>query len=102
MWPPSEKDWRSIPEHICGGIRHYVEHGVKPGDFLEAVICNKLQEAFERADEVNIHNMFYIVKFFYNCVPRMARGSAGLMKEWMEKGGLKGKINKAIDDLDKL
>ena len=39
-------DWtfrhQTIPEHMRGGIERYVNHGIPPGSFLTAIICNDL------------------------------------------------------------
>ena len=52
-----------LPEHIRKGARLYIEHGVIPGSFLQAIICNDLTESFKRADDVNRVRMFDI-EFF--------------------------------------
>lgn len=74
-----------LPEGIRGGVQRYVEHGVPPGGFLTAVICNDLKESFVRADENNIRRMFDIVSFFYNEVPINCWGSKERMLTWMEQ-----------------
>ena len=81
-------DYSGLPEHIRGGVQRYIEHGIQPGDFLEAVICNNLKESFKRADNTNIRRMFDIVYFFYNEAPINCWGSPERMKQWMEQGGL--------------
>lgn len=83
-------DYSKLPSHIQGGARRYIEHGVKPGDFLTAVICNDLKESFGRADEINTARMFDIVDFFYNEAPAGCWGSKGRMKDWIERGGWEG------------
>ena len=79
-----------LPEHIRGGMRRYIEEGIIPGSFLQAVIKDLLVESFAQADHINIENMFSIAKFMYNQAPRACRGSESVMKEWHEKGGLNG------------
>jgi len=78
-------DYTKLPQHIRGGMKRYVEEHVLPGNFLQAVICNDLTEAFIRADDINIEKMFEIVGFMYWEVPRMCWGSKEKMKKWMEK-----------------
>lgn len=82
-----------IPERMMGGIERYVEHGIIPGEFLQAIICNDLQEAFRRADDENFENIAAFVGYFYNKVPASAWGSYEEMTQWSEKGGLKGDEN---------
>ena len=84
----SQIDYEALPEHIRAGVQRYVERGIIPGDFLQAVICNNLKESFERADDINQNRMFDIVKFFYNEVPGSCWGSKERMMKWNEKGGL--------------
>ncbi|GAG54996.1 unnamed protein product, partial [marine sediment metagenome] len=62
-------NYSKLPSHIRASTKRYIEHGVKPGDFLTAVICNDLKESFARADEINTERMFDIVSFFYNEAP---------------------------------
>ena len=85
-------NYNKLPEHIRGATQRYIERGILPGDFLQAVICNDLKESFARADEENIAKMFDIVSFFYNEVPRLCWGSKERMKTWM--------ANKEAEELD--
>ncbi|GAG54001.1 unnamed protein product [marine sediment metagenome] len=71
-----------LPEHIKGGAQRWIENGITPGGFLVAVICNDLKESFGRADDINIHRMFDIVKFFYNEAPGSCWGSKERMIAW--------------------
>ena len=86
----AKPDYSKLPAHIQGGAKRYIEHGVKPGDFLTAVICNDLKESFGRADETNIERMFDIVDFFYNEAPGLCWGSEKKVQKWIEAGGLDG------------
>ena len=81
---PLHPNYSKLPSHIQKGVQRYIEHGVKPGDFLTAVICNDLKESFARADETNIERMFDIVSFFYNEAPLWCWGSPERMKNWIE------------------
>ena len=73
-----------IPRRMEGGICRYVEYGIKPGDFLTAIIRNDLKEAVGRADEENMRNLPAYVAYFYNEVPSPAWGSKEKMEAWME------------------
>ena len=72
-----------LPEHIRGSAKRYLEEGIMPGDFLQAVICNDLLGAFLKADDTNVSNMLDIVKFFYNEAPTISWGSKEEMKKWI-------------------
>lgn len=78
-------NYNLLPEHIRGGTKRYIEQGILPGDFLQAVICNNLRESFAQADDININRMFDIVSFFYNEAPSLCWGSKETMKNWIEK-----------------
>jgi len=92
---PEDIDYNKLPEHIRDGAQRYVEDGIKPGDFLQAVFCNNLMESFARADVTNEIRMFHIVDFIYNEAPAACWGSEEIMKEWIRKGGLNAKSNKS-------
>jgi len=66
---PYEPNYTKLPEHISDGVQRYIEQGVIPESFLQAVIQNNLRESFARADKINIARMFDIVSFFYNEAP---------------------------------
>jgi len=92
---PEKPNYDLLPEHIRGGMQRYIENGIPPGDFLQAVICNKLKESFECADDTNISRMFDIVRFMYNEVPSICWGSSERMTNWVKIGGLNGENNKS-------
>jgi hypothetical protein len=81
-------DYSILPEYIQGGAQRYIEHGILPGGFLQAVICNDLKESFGKADDINIRKMFDIVSFFYNEAPLACWGSEKKMDHWIKIGGL--------------
>lgn len=53
------------------------------GDFLRAVLENKLVESFGRADDQNIRAMFQYASFLYNEAPRDSWGSAEAVDNWL-------------------
>ena len=73
-----------IPEYMMGGIERYIEHGIEPGDFLTAVICNDLAEAVGRADDTNIRNIPAYLGYLYNEAPSPCWGSPAKFKAWMK------------------
>jgi hypothetical protein len=80
-----------IPERMRPGILRYIEHGIIPGRFLQAVICNDLQAACGQADDINIYLLPAYVGYFYNHAPAKCWGSPKIMKAWNKKGGTKGR-----------
>lgn len=83
------REWY-IPDRMGGGIERYVKHGIKPGDFLTAVIENDLHMTLSRADDENLKNLSAYVGYFYNEVPQSAWGSKAKMNAWMKHKGLEG------------
>lgn len=81
-------DWSLIPDYMVGGLRRYIENGIKPGDFLAAVLSNDLKEAVIRADDTNIGILHNYIKFLYNYGPMECYGSEHAYSRWIEKGGL--------------
>jgi hypothetical protein len=74
-----------IPGRMMGGLRRYVEHGIIPGDFLEAVLRNDLRGACERADEENRVNLPAYVGWLYNEAPGGCWGSSAKVDAWVEQ-----------------
>ena len=64
-------------------IKLYIENRMKPGSFLEAIICNDLKEAVARADDFNIRNIPAYVEFFYNRAPINCWGSTEKYLNWI-------------------
>jgi hypothetical protein len=81
----SKFDYSGLPEHMQDGTRLYVEHGLAPGSFLTAVICNDLREAMSRADDINRARLFDIVSWFYNEAPAPCWGSPEKFAAWVEQ-----------------
>ena len=74
-----------IPKRMMPGIKRYVENGIKPGDFLTAVIQNNLLMAYRCADSENIKNIPAYIAYFYNKCPMGCWGSPEKMKNWIKK-----------------
>lgn len=85
-----EPDFSTLPEHMGGTVRRYIENGISPGHFLTAVICNDLREACSRADDENRRLLFEYVGFFYSHAPSDCWGGPEKYKAWMQHGGLDG------------
>ena len=80
-------DWNEhlVPAHTLAGLIAYRDHGVPTGDFLHAVLCDKLVESFARADRENGESMGHICAWLYNCLPRAAWGNEQAVVDWMER-----------------
>ena len=73
-----------IPQHMHGAITRYIVDGFPPGDFLEAVLCNDLKGAVERADAENLAALAQWVKWLYGEVPYVCWGSVENVRKWIE------------------
>lgn len=73
-----------ISNNMMEAIRRYVDHHVRPGGFLTAVICNNLREAVFYADDENLRNLPAFVAYFYNEAPSTCWGSVEKMQEWLK------------------
>ena len=71
-----------IPDYMMPALQRYIVHGVIPGDFLQAVICNDLKKAVEHADDANLEVLPAYVFYLYNRAPMQCWGSREKMLEW--------------------
>lgn len=47
-------EWaEKIPDYTLDALQRYYDHGITPGSFLSAVLCNDLMGAMSTADEYN-------------------------------------------------
>lgn len=78
-----EGQYAAIPARMQEALRRYVVQGIKPGNFLTAVITNNLRNAVGYADEENLPLLKLYVQWFYNVAPGGCHGTAANMQEWM-------------------
>ncbi len=78
-------DYSRLPESLRGGMQRYLDHGIKPGSFMMAILTNDLRGACEQADDVNRHQLFEIVAWLYNNAPGKAWGSPDNVVRWCER-----------------
>jgi hypothetical protein len=76
-------NYSKIPESTLDGLKRYVEDRIPPGDFLRAVLEDKLVESFGRADEFNRSAMFDICAYIYNEIPSLCHGSPEKVEKWL-------------------
>ncbi len=75
----------SVPEHIFWSIKNYVLYGIHTGSGLEAILCNKLLQSFENADDDTQADMFGILRYLYNHTPAGCWGSEEKYAAWLAK-----------------
>ena len=76
---------RLVPPHLQDTIKNYLDHGLRTGGFLEAVISNDLFAAMRRADGISRNNLHGIVQFFWNYTHSNSFGSPKTYSDWIEK-----------------
>ncbi len=80
----------TLPSHMGGAMKRYIEHGIPPGSFLSAVLSNDLKETFARADDENGRAVRDYVVFLYSFAPSGCWGSPDKFTAWQQQGGLHG------------
>lgn len=80
MYPDADQ----CPEQIKQSLALYVERGLRPGSFLEAVLCNNLMEAVGCADHINLAALPHICAYIYNEIPATCHGSPECYRDWLE------------------
>ena len=90
---------RWVPKNLLPGLDQYVDHGVRPGRFLCAVLANDLQGAFAHADPTSAAAMKDIVLYVHNEIPMAAHGSDAAVGAWVKAGGCVGINGKTFEAL---
>jgi hypothetical protein len=87
--PGNAKIADAVPFHLRDGLRRYVEHGIPPGDFLKALISNRLWETLTRADDtLGRDEITAIFRWLYQCAPPECFGTFDKMQAWVDAGGM--------------
>ena len=79
-----------LPEHMRSGAQLYIEQGIRPGDFLMAILENDLSGAVQRADSINRDKIIDWVEWKTFDIPAIAHGSPEYVSAWISQGGLEG------------
>jgi hypothetical protein len=78
-------EYASIPENMQNALKRYVLDGIKPGNFLTAVLHNDLFDAVGRADSVNLPLLPVYVRWLYNVAPGGCWGSKENVAAWLAR-----------------
>lgn len=76
-------DYSVLPEHMREGMQRYIEHGIRPGDFLYLILCNDFVHALGHADDINTARIVDYAKFLYWELPSGCWGSEEKVKNWI-------------------
>lgn len=74
----------SIPDNTLRDITAYVQEGIPPSDFLEAVLTNNLKETFMMADDFNRPAIQEIVEYCRWNIPAVCWGSPENVQAWLQ------------------
>lgn len=91
---PFEDEYAAIPAHMQASLIEYVNKGVIPGDFLQAVLANDLFKAVGHADGHNLPLLPQYVRWLYNKAPVACVGFRRAVEEWAAAGGLEGTLRR--------
>jgi len=79
-----------IPLVTFNGLERYVIKGIRPGGYLNAVICNNLFQALGQADQHNRHAIGTLATFINSKCPAACFGNPELVQDWIDQDGLAG------------
>ena len=77
--------FRNIRPDIIESLHRYIFHGIEPGGFLTAVLCNDLVEAVGRADHRNIRCLKDIVSYCYMQLPMGSWRTEANYVNWLKR-----------------
>lgn len=80
---------QNVPQHTLDALERYVEHHLRPGGFLMAVLMNQFIDAIFLADKENRLALKEIATYVYWELPRQCWGSREIVENWLsQKGGI--------------
>lgn len=86
----------AIQTGMHGAIARWVVWGIRPGDFLLALLSNDLMEAIGRADDFNRVAIPEWAKLLYNWCPSGCFGDQDTVLAWRAQSGLADGGQRAI------
>jgi len=89
---------REVPNYMVDGAVRYIMNGIEPGGFLQAVICNKLVQSFNKADDTNRRCIYNWADVLYNVFPSESWGTEDKYNKWIKSGGIIGQIESERND----
>ena len=72
-----------IPKNTERALDLYVNEGIRPGGFLEALLCNDLISACIRSDKENANALREIVLWCYGNLPGDSWGDKASVESWL-------------------
>jgi hypothetical protein len=81
-----------VPRATQESLTRYIEQGIAPDGFLEAVLCNDLMGAVAQADNTNFNALKDITGWVYMYAPPACWGTQAKHLRWMLEHPAKSKI----------
>lgn len=79
-----------VPEHTQKSLEDYIIHGIPPGSFIYAVLCNNFVMAASKADHINARSLPYIARWLINEAPAECWGRKENIANWLaDKDGVR-------------
>ena len=73
-----------VPEHLHGGLRRYIEQGLRPGGALWAILCNgPAFSVLAKCDDEVAPRLRDIYRFLYTYAPGRCWGTQELCEAWL-------------------
>jgi len=72
-----------VPVHLRPGLVRYIDHGVVPGGFLFALLCNDMAKAAKKADALSLAALPYLAGWLETHAPEACWGSLAKVNRWL-------------------
>lgn len=77
-------DYSGLPERYRDGTERYVEHQIRPGHFLSAVLSNDLKGALGYMDDPTGASLLQVFRWLLSEPPATCWGNAAKVDRWVE------------------
>lgn len=75
-------NYEKCPEYLREGLFRYLNYGIRPGSFLEAILKNDAETAILHASKDSLLSIKDLILFLHNEVPSMVYGSPEKYEAW--------------------
>ncbi len=86
-----------IPKHMIPSLVRYMLWGIRPGEFLTALLQGNFFECLKKADDLNKHALYEYGSFLYRAAPPDCFGTPDKVRAWItQQGALHSKPPKEV------
>lgn len=82
-----EARWALVPRHLRRQLLKYLDHGTKPGPFLNYLLAGDVMGALRTCSAVEQARLGDVLVFLRDYLPPRAHGSADAVADWTLRGG---------------